>query len=74
MALGNSLTGDDGCPDSRFDYILANPPYGVDWKALRRPDPRRSRQQRGFDGPVRRRAAARLRRVAAVPAAHAVAR
>lgn len=31
LAPGNSLT-DDAFPDTRFDYILANPPYGVDWK------------------------------------------
>ena len=32
MVLGNTLT-DDPFPDQRFDYLLANPPFGVDWKA-----------------------------------------
>lgn len=32
VALGNTLT-DDPFPDHRFDYLLANPPFGVDWKA-----------------------------------------
>ena len=29
---GNTLT-DDPFPDIHFDYLLANPPYGVDWKS-----------------------------------------
>lgn len=29
--LGNSLTG-DAYPGRTFDYMLANPPFGVDWK------------------------------------------
>ena len=32
MAPGNSLT-QDAFPTDRFDFILANPPYGVDWKS-----------------------------------------
>ncbi len=28
--LGNTLTA-DGHADKRFDYLLANPPFGVDW-------------------------------------------
>ena len=32
IVLGNSLTDDDGHPGQRFDYLLANPPFGVDWK------------------------------------------
>ncbi|TXH39603.1 MAG: SAM-dependent DNA methyltransferase [Actinobacteria bacterium] len=36
ILLGNSLA-DDGFPADRFDYLLANPPYGVDWKAYRQP-------------------------------------
>ncbi|MFJ6237046.1 N-6 DNA methylase [Streptomyces griseus] len=31
IALGNTLTNDQ-FPDDRFNYILSNPPYGVDWK------------------------------------------
>ena len=36
MRGGNSLTN-DAFPLERFDYILANPPYGVDWKAYAAP-------------------------------------
>ncbi len=32
VVMGNTLT-DDPFPDHRFDYLLANPPFGVDWKA-----------------------------------------
>lgn len=32
VVLGNTLT-DDPFPDHRFDYLLANPPFGVEWKA-----------------------------------------
>jgi type I restriction enzyme M protein len=32
VEFGNTLT-DDPFPDLRFDYLLANPPFGVDWKA-----------------------------------------
>ncbi|MBB2893467.1 N-6 DNA methylase [Flexivirga oryzae] len=31
IVLGNSFTA-DGFPTTRFDYLLANPPFGVDWK------------------------------------------
>ena len=31
IEYGNSLTN-DRFPDMRFDYLLANPPFGVDWK------------------------------------------
>ena len=36
MAQGNSLT-DDHFPGKDFDFILANPPYGVNWKAYAKP-------------------------------------
>ena len=32
IEFGNTLT-DDKFPGERFDYLLANPPFGVDWKA-----------------------------------------
>ncbi|WP_333627707.1 class I SAM-dependent DNA methyltransferase [Stenotrophomonas cyclobalanopsidis] len=32
VVLGNTLT-DAPFPEQRFDYLLANPPFGVDWKA-----------------------------------------
>ncbi len=35
IEFGNTLTEDkfDKHPENRFDYLLANPPFGVDWKA-----------------------------------------
>jgi type I restriction enzyme M protein len=36
MVQGNSLTH-DGWADKHFDYMLANPPYGVDWKGYAQP-------------------------------------
>ncbi len=36
LAPGNSLT-EDAFPGQRFDYLLANPPYGVDWKKYAAP-------------------------------------
>ncbi len=36
MAQGNSLT-EDHFAGQRFDFLLANPPYGVNWKAYARP-------------------------------------
>jgi type I restriction enzyme M protein len=36
MVLGSSFT-QDGYPNSRYDYMLANPPYGVDWKTYADP-------------------------------------
>jgi type I restriction enzyme M protein len=36
MAFGNSLT-QDAYPHTKFDYMLANPPYGVDWKTYAKP-------------------------------------
>src|SRR5690606_7895697 len=33
LKLGNTLS-DDQLYDHRFDYILSNPPFGVDWKKI----------------------------------------
>ncbi len=35
IRLGNSLS-DDQFAGQRFDYMIANPPFGVDWKRIRR--------------------------------------
>jgi len=32
IVYGNSLTDEDGHSGTRFDYMLANPPFGVEWK------------------------------------------
>lgn len=48
MVQGNSLT-QDGWADKHFDYMLANPPYGVDWKGYA--DPIKDEAERlGFNG------------------------
>ena len=36
MRNGNTLTA-DAFPTEKFDFILANPPYGVDWKGYAEP-------------------------------------
>jgi type I restriction enzyme M protein len=33
IVYGNSFT-EDGHPKGRFDYLLANPPFGVEWKKV----------------------------------------
>ncbi len=48
IAFGNSFT-DDRFPQLKFDYMLANPPFGVEWK----PEEtfiRREHQEQGFGG------------------------
>lgn len=35
IVWGNTLS-DDGHPGERFDYMLANPPFGVEWKKVER--------------------------------------
>ncbi|MGD8148686.1 type I restriction-modification system subunit M [Ornithinimicrobium sp. Y1694] len=48
MARGNSLTR-DAFPTDKFDFVLANPPYGVDWKAYAAPI-RDEHTKQGFSG------------------------
>ena len=48
MRNGNSLTA-DAFPTETFDLILANPPYGVDWKAYAAPI-RAEHEKLGFQG------------------------
>ena len=48
MRNGNSLTA-DAFPTEKFDFILANPPYGVDWKAYAAPI-KDEHAKRGFHG------------------------
>jgi type I restriction-modification system DNA methylase subunit len=33
IAFGNSFS-EDGHTDAKFDYLLANPPFGVEWKKV----------------------------------------
>jgi type I restriction enzyme M protein len=46
--FGNSFT-EDGLPDSTFDYMLANPPFGVEWKKVEEPI-REEREKQGYKG------------------------
>ena len=46
--FGNSFT-DDGEEGRRFDYMLANPPFGVEWKKVKE-EIEREAQVRGFGG------------------------
>jgi type I restriction enzyme M protein len=45
---GNTLS-DDGLPGKRFDYMLSNPPFGVEWKKIQ-PAIQKEAQQQGFNG------------------------
>ena len=49
IVLGNSLTDADGFERERFDYMLANPPFGVDWSKYKDPI-EKERSALGFDG------------------------
>lgn len=48
IKLGNTLSA-DGLPGERFDYMLSNPPFGVEWKKIEA-TVRREHEQRGYDG------------------------
>lgn len=52
IEYGNTLT-DDKFPDQRFDYLLANPPFGVDWKTEKQ-DIARLPDFRGYSGKLPR--------------------
>ncbi len=45
---GNTLSS-DGLPATKFDYMLSNPPFGVEWKKIEK-EVRREHEQKGFDG------------------------
>jgi type I restriction enzyme M protein len=48
IKFGNTLSA-DGLPGERFDYMLSNPPFGVEWKKIE-PVIRREHEQQGFAG------------------------
>lgn len=48
IILGNTLSA-DGLPGKRFDYMLSNPPFGVEWKKIER-EVRAEAEQKGFNG------------------------
>lgn len=45
---GNTLS-DDGLEADRFDYMLSNPPFGVEWKKIAS-DVEKEHREEGFDG------------------------
>ena len=63
IAFGNSFSEDGHRRASTFDYLLANPPFGVEWKKVEKPIKDEADTQ-GLRRPVRRRAAAHQRRLA----------
>ncbi len=48
MAAGNTLS-EDGFPTRKFDYMLSNPPFGVEWKKVEKAI-RAEHEQQGFAG------------------------
>jgi type I restriction enzyme M protein len=48
IVFGNTLS-DDGHPTKRFDYMLSNPPFGVEWKKVEK-EVRKEHEQQGFAG------------------------
>jgi type I restriction enzyme M protein len=44
IAFGNTLS-DDGHPHKKFDYMLSNPPFGVEWKKVEK-EVRKEHEQR----------------------------
>ncbi|RYZ82350.1 MAG: SAM-dependent DNA methyltransferase, partial [Moraxellaceae bacterium] len=48
IKLGNTLSNDQLAHD-QFDYMLSNPPFGVDWKKIEQ-DIKDEHQVKGFDG------------------------
>ncbi len=48
IVVGNTLS-DDGHGGRKFDYMLSNPPFGVEWKKVEK-EVRKEYEQKGFDG------------------------
>ena len=48
IIFGNTLSA-DGLPSLRFDYMLANPPFGVEWKRVEK-EIRTEHERLGFNG------------------------
>ncbi|MEN0589211.1 type I restriction-modification system subunit M [Kurthia gibsonii] len=48
IRLGNTLSNDK-FPTDKFDYLISNPPYGIDWKSYEKPI-KAEHEQQGFDG------------------------
>ena len=48
IVFGNTLS-DDGHPAEKFDYMLSNPPFGVEWKKVEK-EVRREYETQGYNG------------------------
>ena len=48
IIAGNTLSA-DGHAHKKFDYMLANPPFGVEWRKVEK-EVRQEHEQKGFDG------------------------
>jgi type I restriction enzyme M protein len=48
IIFGNTLSN-DGLPGKQFDYMLSNPPFGVEWKKIEK-EVRKEAEQHGFNG------------------------
>jgi type I restriction enzyme M protein len=48
IILGNTLST-DGLTGKHFDYMLSNPPFGVEWKKIEK-EIRKEAEQQGFNG------------------------
>ncbi len=48
IVVGNTLS-EDGHGSKKFDYMLSNPPFGVEWKKVEK-EVRKEHTDKGFDG------------------------
>ncbi len=48
VIFGNTLSN-DGLPGKHFDYMLSNPPFGVEWKKIEK-EIRKEHEEQGFNG------------------------
>ena len=48
IVFGNTFA-EDGHPHKKFDYMLSNPPFGVEWKKVEK-EVRKEYEQQGFNG------------------------
>lgn len=48
IVFGNTLS-DDGHPHKKFDYMLSNPPFGVEWKKVEKKI-RKEHESHGYNG------------------------
>jgi type I restriction enzyme M protein len=48
IIFGNTLSA-DGMEGKHFDYMLSNPPFGVEWKKIEK-EVRKEAEQKGYDG------------------------